>query len=196
LVETVNATHGNRYLFGGYNTDSAPFAMTRDESGRITGASANESTIGGQIYRRIDRGEDLVVNIPGDRVFQPAGGANTDQDLFYVAAQLRDVIDNNNVPPEGQETTLSNDALREQLSQIRERITTEQTYLGSVGQRLTAKQDYFKEIEITLTEKLEEAQGVEMTDLVSRLAIEENVYNSLLAINSRILSKSLVDYMS
>jgi flagellar hook-associated protein 3 FlgL len=196
LIDAVNAKHGNRYLFGGYNTDSAPFTIIRDEAGNITGASANEGTIGGQIYRRIDSGEDLVINIPGDRVFQPTGGAGGDQDLFSVIAKLRDVIDNNNVPLEGEEGTLTNDALREQLSQIREKIITEQTYLGSVGQRDFDFLEVVFLLSQTLTDQLEQAQGVEMTDLVSRLAIEENVYNSLLAINSRILSKSLVDYMS
>jgi flagellar hook-associated protein 3 FlgL len=196
LVEAVNASHGNRYLFGGHNTDSSPFTIERDESGNIVGATVNEDTIGGQIYRRIDREEDLRINIPGDRLFQPVGGAGTDQDMFYVASQLRDVIDNNNVPPEGQEATHSNNVLREQLSQIRERVVTEQTYLGSVGQRLNEKLDYYKEIEITLTDKLETAQGVDMTDLASRVAIEENIYNSLLAINSKLLSRSLVDYLT
>lgn len=196
LVETVNATHGNRYLFGGHNTNSSPFTIQRDEDGKIIGASVNEDTIGGQIYRSIDRDENVVINIPGDRLFQPVGGANTEQDMFYVASQLRDVIDNNNVPPEGQESTHSNDALREQLSQIRDRIITEQTYLGSVAQRMNDKLDYYKEVEVTLTEELEDAQGADMTDLVSRIAIEENVYNSLLAINSKLLSRSLVDYLS
>ncbi|MBU0692356.1 flagellar hook-associated protein FlgL [bacterium] len=196
LVESVNASQGDRYLFGGYNTNSAPFSIVRDEDGKITGVSVNEETIGGQIYRSIDRDENLRINIPGDRLFQPVGAANTDQDMFYVASQLRDVIDNNNVPPEGQETTHSNDALREKLSLIRDRVITEQTYLGSVGQRLNEKLDYYQEIEISLTEKLEDAQGVDMADLASRIAIEENVYNSLLAINSRLLGRSLVDYLS
>ncbi len=195
LVESVNASHGNRYLFGGHNTDSSPFAVTRDEAGNIIGATVNEDTIGGQIYRRIDRGEDLIVNIPGDRLFQPVGASNTEQDMFYVASQLRDIIADNNTPPEGQEESHSNNVLREQLSQIRERVITEQTYLGSVGQRLNEKLDYYKEAEITLTEQLEEAQGAEMTDLVSRLAIEENIYNSLLTISSTLLNRSLVDYM-
>ena len=196
LVEAVNASHGNRYLFGGYNTDSSPFTIVRNENGEIAGASVNEQTIGGKIYRSIDQGENLSINVPGDRLFQPAGAENSEQDLFYVVSQLRDVIGNNNTPPEGQETTHSNDALREHLSQIRDRVITEQTYLGSVAQRLDNKLDYYNEIEITLTEELEDAQGADMADLVSRIAIEETVYNSLLAINSRILSRSLVDYLS
>lgn len=195
LLEAVNADHGGKYLFGGHQTEYAPYTATRSESGQITSVAANQETIEGQIYRRIDRDEDLRINIPGSRVFQPTGAEGTSEDVFFVVTQLRDVIANNNQPPEGQEATLANNALRDQLDGIRDRIITEQTYLGSIGQRLDAKRDYYQEIEISLTEELEDATGAEMTDLVTRLAIEENVYNSLLAINSRVLGVSLVDYI-
>jgi len=195
MISSINGVHGDRYLFGGHQTTSAPFTITRNESGRISGLEANEETVGGRIYRRIDRNEDVHVNVSGDRLFQPIGAAGTDEDLIFVVTSLRDVIANNNTPPEGEEETLSNDVLREHLAEIRDRITTEQTYLGSVAQRLNSKLDHYREYEIALTEKLEDAEGVEMTDLVSRLAIEENVYDSLMAINSRILSRSLVDYL-
>jgi flagellar hook-associated protein 3 FlgL len=195
LLEAVNADHNGKYLFGGHQTEISPYTAVRDDAGRIIGAEANQETIGGQIYRRIDRDEDLRINIPGDRVFQPVGQENTSEDIFYVAAQLRDVIKNNNQPPEGLEDTHSNNTLRDQLQDIRDRIITEQTYLGSIGQRLDSKYDYYQEIEITLTEELEEAEGADMADLATRLALEENVYNSLLAINSRILGVSLVDYI-
>jgi flagellar hook-associated protein 3 FlgL len=195
LMEAVNADHGGKYLFGGYQTEQPPYAAVRDENGHITGATANQDTIGGQIYRRIDNNEDLRINIPGARVFQPVGQVNTSHDIFHVVTQLRDVIDNNNQPPDGQGDTSSNNELRDQLASIRDRITTEQTYLGSVGQRLDDKKSHYQEVEITLTDQLEGATGADMTDLATRLSLEENVYNSLLAINSKVLGTSLVDYL-
>ncbi|MCC6477541.1 flagellar hook-associated protein FlgL [bacterium] len=195
LMSYANASFGDRYIFGGFGTTTPPFEAVRDEDGLITSAAATTSGLGGRILRTIDRGEDVAINVNGDRLFQPQGSAGTTEDLFYVIAQLRDTIANDNTPPEGQEDTLSNDALRGQLDVIRERITQEQTYLGSLGQRLEDKLSELKELAVTWTDRLETAQGVEMTDLVSRLAVEEGVYNSLLAIQSRILNTSLIDYI-
>lgn len=195
LMELVNASDGDRYLFGGHATTSAPFTAVRDAAGRIQGASAPADSIAGRIYRRIAEGDDVQINIPGSQLFQPVGEEGTDSDLFYVIAALRDTIANNNVPPEGFEDTRSNEHLREQLDLIRNRITDQQTYLGSVGQRLEAMKGRLLEREIQLTDSLEQAAGVDMTDLVSRLAVEEGAYNALASLGSRLLRQTLVDYL-
>ncbi len=136
LMGLVNATHGDRYLFAGYSTTTSPFVATRDAVGHIQSAAANSETIAGQIYRAIGQDESVQINVSGSQLFQPVGQEGTDTDLFYVIARLRDTIANNNTPPVGSEATQSNEHLRAQLQQIRERIIDQQTSLGSVGQRL------------------------------------------------------------
>lgn len=195
LLGLANAANGNRYLFGGHNTTSGPFIAQRDADGKITGATANAETLAGRIYRRIGQDEDVQINIPGTDLFQPAGSAGADGDLFHVIAVLRNTIANNNVPPEGFEESQSNEHLRGQLALIRERVADQQSYLGSVGQRLEAGLTRLREREIQLTDSLEQAQGAELTELVSRLASEEGAYNALAAISTRLLRLSLIDYL-
>jgi flagellar hook-associated protein 3 FlgL len=195
LIELVNATHGDRYLFGGYQTTAAPFTVTRNAQGQIESVSANPDTVAGRIYRQISQNDQVQINVSGSQLFQPVGAENTDQDVFYVIAALRDTIGNNNTPPEGFEDTRSNEYLRGQLSTIRERITDQQTYLGSIGQRLDQTTARIKERELQLTDALEQAQGVDMTDLVSRLSVEQGAYNALASMASRVLQQSLVDYL-
>jgi flagellar hook-associated protein 3 FlgL len=196
LMSLVNSTCGDRYQFGGYNTTTSPYTVVRDADGHITGATVNEETIAGKIYRRVGQDEDLQINVTGDRLFQPVGSAGTTDDLFYVIAGLRDTIANNNTPPEGSEDTLSNENLREQLSAISNRITEQQTYLGAVGQRLQSNQSRLENREIQLTDTLEQAQGVDITDLVSRASLEQTTYEALASLSSSVLGQSLVDYLS
>lgn len=196
LIHLVNASNGDRYLFGGFNTTSNPYSVVRNENGMIVGATANEDTIAGKIYRSIGLNEDLQVNVTGDRLFQPVGSSGTDEDIFYVISALRDTIGNNNVPPAGYENTRANNYLREQLSTIRERITDQQTYLGSIGERLQQSKQRYSEREIELTDRLEEAQGVDMTDLVSRASLQETTYNALAGMGAKMIRQSLVDYLS
>jgi flagellar hook-associated protein 3 FlgL len=195
LAKMVNAKHGDRYLFGGFSTTNNPFTAERDANGRITGVTANQDTLAGKIYRRIGEGEDVQINIPGDKLFQPVGSAGTDQDVFAVIAQLRDTIQNNNTPPAGQEATQSTPVLRDKLAQSRERITSQQTYLGAIGQRLDQTTSRLKDRGIQLTDNLEQAQGVDMTDLVGRMTTEEGAYNALAGMASKYLNRSLVDYL-
>ncbi|MFZ5434391.1 MAG: hypothetical protein ACOZB3_11550 [Calditrichota bacterium] len=195
LLQLVNGQSGDRYLFGGHGTTAAPFTAVRDENGKIIGATANEDTIAGRIYRRIGRDEDIQINVSGSQLFQPVGETGTDSDLFYVVSTLRNTIANNNTPPEGFEETRSNNHLREQLADIRDRITEQQSYLGSIGQRLESSMARLKEREIQLTDTLEQAQGVDLTDLVSRSAVEEGAYNALAAMGTQLLQKSLIDYL-
>ena len=195
LIHLVNASDGNRYLFGGHNTTTNPYTVVRDADGRIQGATANEESIAGRIYRRIGQDEDLQINVTGDRLFQPTGSAGTDADIFYVIAALRDTIANNNTPPTGAEETQSNTHLREQLTAIRERIAEQQTYLGAVGERLQRTLSRLKEREVQLTDSLEQAQGVDMTSLVSRASLEQTTYSALASFGSQVLRQSLVDYL-
>jgi len=196
LIHLVNASNGDRYLFGGHNTTTSPYTVVRDANGRIQGATANEESIAGRIYRRIGQDEDLQVNVTGDRLFQPVGSAGTDEDIVYVIAALRNTIGNNNTAPAGFEDTQSNTYLRERLDTIRERITEQQTYLGAVGERLQRTMSRLKDREIQLTDSLEQAQGVDMTRLVSRAALEETTYSALAGMGSQMIRQSLVDYLS
>ncbi|MCB1059339.1 MAG: flagellar hook-associated protein FlgL [Calditrichaeota bacterium] len=195
LMEYANAQFGDRYLFAGHGTLQSPFEIERDENGLITNVTAASESIEGKIYRTIDEGENVAINVTGDRIFQPTGEENTASDLFYVIRNLRDTIANDNTPPDGEEETLSTHALRANLDDIRNRIVEQQTYLGSLGQRLNNKLAELSASKIDWTDRLENAQGAEMTDLVSRLAVEEGVYNALVAIQSRVLNRSLIDYL-
>jgi flagellar hook-associated protein 3 FlgL len=195
LVTLANGRNGDRYLFGGTNTTTPPYTTVRDANGHIIDASANPDTIAGKIYRQIGSGDNVQINLSGAQLFQPTGSDGTDADIFYVVGALRDTIGNNNTPPPGYEDTRSTEYLRTQLDTIRNRITEQQAYLGSVGQRLTQTMTGLKEREISLTNSLEQAQGADVTDLVSRMATEQGAYNALGAIGSQVLGQSLVDYL-
>jgi len=195
LMGLVNATDGDRYLFGGYATTNAPFTAVRDVNGQIQSVTVNGETIAGKIYRRIGQNEDVQINVSGAQLFQPVGSANSDQDLFHIVAALRNTVGNNNTPPPGEEDTLSNEHLREQLKLIRERITDQQSYLGSLGKRLDSTTAALKDQQIQLTDRLESAQGVDITALTSRLATEQGAYNALASLGTNLLRQSLVDYL-
>lgn len=195
LFNLANSRYNGKYVFGGWQTLSTPFTEIRNEAGRIISVSANEETIEGGIYRQISEDERLRINIPGNLLFQPVGSEGTDEDVFYIISELRNTIANNNTPPDGYEETLSTPYLREKLDDVRERFLNQQTYLGSLGQRLQDTTGRLQDYNVTLTDALEKAEGVDITDIATRIATEQYAYEAMLSFGSHLFSTSLVDYM-
>ena len=196
LLNLANSRYNGKYVFGGWQTLSAPFIEERNEAGQIISVSASEATIEGGIYRQVGEDERLRINIPGNLLFQPVGSEGTDEDIFYIVSELRNTIANNNTPPEGYEETRSTPYLREKLAAVRERIVNQQTYLGSLGQRLQDTTGRLQDYNVTLTNALEEAEGVDITDIATRIATEQSAYEAMLSFGAHLFSSSLVDYMS
>jgi flagellar hook-associated protein 3 FlgL len=196
LYNLANSQFNGKYVFGGWQTLSTPFAATRNSDGLLVSVSANAATIEGEIYRQVTETEQLRINIPGSLLFQPVGTEGTDDDLFYVIAELRNTIGNNNTPPEGYEETRSTPYLRDKLAAIRERFVNQQTYLGTLGLRLQDTTGRLQDYNITLTDALENAEGVDITDIATRIATEQYAYEAMLSLGANIFSKSLVDFLS
>jgi len=195
LLNLANSRYNGKYVFGGWQTMSAPFAETRNDAGRIISVSTNEETIEGGIYRQIGEDERLRINIPGNMLFQSTGSEGTDEDIFYIISELRNTIANNNTPPEGYEETRSTHYLRDKLTVVRDRFVNQQTSLGSLGQRLQDTTGRLQDYNVTLVDALEEAEGVDITDIATRIATEQYAYEAMLSFGATLFSTSLVDYM-
>ncbi|MDM2742763.1 flagellar hook-associated protein FlgL [Citrobacter sp. Cu096] len=97
LMNLANSTDGNgRYIFGGYKTESAPFAQT---DGAYSGGTTN-------VTQQVDASRTMVIGHTGDKVFasltsnavpEPAGGTQ-EKNLFKM---LDSAIDALNTPVEG-----------------------------------------------------------------------------------------------
>lgn len=83
LVDLSNIQADGKYLFGGTETGTAPYTVTR-VGGEITAVTANPKGITGTITREVERGVTLQVNMPGSEVFTK----NTN--LFTALINLRD----------------------------------------------------------------------------------------------------------
>jgi flagellar hook-associated protein 3 FlgL len=93
LVSLANTRGGRgQYLFGGQETTTSPYAVTRDASGKISAVTPNARGIDGATPVEVN--EDLVsIAVGGTSVF----GASTDTTFaFDVLIRLRDRLDQNN----------------------------------------------------------------------------------------------------
>jgi|GEM_PF-1785896 len=101
LVSIANARHEEQYIFGGYNTQSAPYEIitdpatgetiqVRDLEGLNNGVDLG-ANMDGEIYRKTSDGEDVKINVNGTDVFQ-TGDPDETGDVFKVIIDLRDAL--------------------------------------------------------------------------------------------------------
>lgn len=94
LVDLANS-RGSRgqYLFGGQETRTAAYTVTRDASGTITAVTPNARGIDGSTPAEVGEGLTVATSVGGTSVF----GSSTDTTFtFDVLIRLRDRLDQNN----------------------------------------------------------------------------------------------------
>ncbi|NCC50083.1 MAG: flagellar hook-associated protein 3 [Spartobacteria bacterium] len=196
LVEMANTKLNGRYIFAGLRTDAAPYAVTRDALGHITGVTFEGNSEIRQV--EIAKGVYTSANIPGtnmnggEAVFQ-----TQTMDLFNDMIQLRDrlLAGENLVEPEAFTADAATDTLT--VANIYHtgslvRLTTE---TGTVPAGLSADRDYFAIVisptEIQLANTLEDARNGIAIDFTDAGSGEVGIKQQSLAENERDLDQVL-----
>jgi flagellar hook-associated protein 3 FlgL len=180
LEETINignSSYGGRYIFGGYMTTAQPFIAVGSPTTSVT-----YNGDAGNIAYEIDRGINVSVNIPGSDVFEGA------QNIFQSLIDLRDDLQAGNI------SNVSSDIGK--FDAAMDQVLNQRATVGARMNRLEVSKDRISESTVRLTELLSQTEDVDMAEAILKLKSEENVYQSALAVGTRIIQPSLLDFLS
>jgi flagellar hook-associated protein 3 FlgL len=200
-VAAANRKIGDRYLFGGYKTQTAPF----DPEGRYRGDQ-------GQMMTEIAKDVFISMNVPGSEAFntQPNAVKHVNPDQFSqegrrgpASAYTQPPLENINVFDELQNLRISLltgdlDGIRstlERFDQMHGRVTAIRAKIGS---RIQGIQNIGTSIErqnltnAQLTQNLEDA---DLAKVVSDIAREEAVFRSSLQSSQKLVQPTLMDFL-
>jgi flagellar hook-associated protein 3 FlgL len=181
MVEVANTQVDGKYLFGGTNTQTKPYAAARDSStNRITAVSAT-GVISGIFYREVAAGTRLQTNVSGEAVF------NGSVPLFDLAMELRDALVSND--HEAIRNTLDR---MEELTQL---ISITRTQLGARGEQLQSLRERLVDTRLQLTELKSDKEDVDLTAAVAQLAQDELQYQAALSAATNLMRTNLVDFV-
>jgi flagellar hook-associated protein 3 FlgL len=185
MADLGNSKHMDQYLFSGTATDTAPLVA---QAGPNPYAYAGNS---GTRRTQVLSWVSLPVNIPGDKLFnfdQSAGAGTTD--LFTMVTQLRDAIQN------GDSAAISGQI--DNVDANLDNLLACDAQLGSWGARMDKAKDVLADTKTRLQEMLSDTEDIDLTKAVIDLKSQENVYQTALAISSRMLDLSLasLNYLS
>lgn len=178
ILSLANSKAGNRYIFGGTNTDTIPFAFNVGET--QVNYSGNDTPFSIQI----GRDGNIAVGSDGKDIF----GANWDDDnIFKTLIDLKTYLQSDDIP----NINGAMDNLDAHLKNIRAIVS------GIAGRtiRLDVKEKIIQDLDITYTERKSEIEDADIAEAIMKLNSKELAYQSALASSSKVMALSLVDYI-
>ena len=178
IISLANSSTGGRYIFGGTNTDTIPFAL--DAAGTTVTYSGNDTAYS------INIGKDTVIAVgqDGENVF----GENwDDSNIFKTFIDLKTSLESNDIA--GIQTAMTN--LDSHLKSVNGNISE----IAGKGIRLDVKSEIVADLEITSTERISNLEDADFAEAVIALKSKELAYQAALSSSSKIMSMSLVNYL-
>jgi flagellar hook-associated protein 3 FlgL len=191
VVQIGNSTYGDRYIFGGYNTTSSPFAI--------------DSSTGALLYN----GVDLTTAAPAQtdalkaQVIRYSTGTNVLTDVSINGVELMGTGANNLVKVISDfETALNSGADSDALGQFVDKFQTKQqdilSLLADVGgrtNRLNMMQSANSDDEANYTQALSNVADVDQAQATMDFKMAEAVYRSALEVGAQVIQPTLMDFL-
>jgi flagellar hook-associated protein 3 FlgL len=178
LLDIGNSKFKGKYVFNGQLTDKAPYTATN---------AVNEATDNGVIRFEVGAGIMLPVNITGNQAFgDPTDPLVTDA-MFKV---VDDLVTNLGA---GNYTAVSNaidsiDTRMEKLLEMRAEI-------GARTNRIEFIENRLDDISINLESLQSKTEDADMAEVITKLKMSENVYQSSLSVGAKLIQSSLIDFI-
>jgi flagellar hook-associated protein 3 FlgL len=171
IANVANTQVAGRYIFNGTKTDSAPVTIT---DGAI---SVDMNT---DVFNvEVSNGVNLKVNINATNVFG--------SELFDTLQSLEDALNSG---------TLENgDNFIDKLDGHFDVMSAERSEIGASYNRLEMIDARIQDQEIIASRILSENEDADIERVITDLTIQESIHRASLAVSSRIIQPSLIDFL-
>lgn len=216
MTMSMNATYGDKFVFGGADGGHTPFELKTEDDGTITllyrGVDVNYPDATGEldqmsreeVYTDLGFGLTMdengnVVNssafntsLPGINVVgygTQADNPDISNNIIILAGQIADELEKEDFDVEKyRELITAFDGSRGRLLDNLTTIGTRTNFLETTKSRLEDQQ-------INLTEQFDNVVNVDMAEAITEFSWAQYAYNAALKIGTNILTPSFIDFM-
>ncbi len=171
-----NTAYGSRYVFGGQRTQTVPFINAGDTFTYQGGTFLNGD---GNLTLDVGRGEEMVTNVTGDKVF-PA--------ILAVLKDLRNHVSTGEVQLTSREDLAKLDTQLGNLLNVR-------TDLGSKVQRIEQTKNRNDGLKVSFTEFVSQIEDADLPKSITELQTAQLGYQAALQATASGFKSSLLDYI-
>ena len=168
IVSLANTNVAGNYIFSGTKTDTASF----DQDGTYNGDN-NPFSI------KISKNASIEIGNDGQAVFGT---------LFTTLADLKTALSNNDVS--GIQDAMGK--LDTHMNDISGKISD----IGSKMDRMDIKKNIFQDLNLSDTDRLSNIEDADMAEAIMNVSAAQLTYQAALSSSSKVMSLSLVDYLS
>ena len=172
IVSLANTNVNGSYIFAGSKTDTVPF--DQDETGNVTYEGDNTA-----FSIKISNNASIEIGSDGQAVFGT---------LFTTLSDLKTALQNNDV-------TGIQDAMGK-LDDSMNDISAKISDIGSKTDRMDIKKNIFQDLNLTNTTRLSTIEDADMAQAIMDVSAAQLTYQAALASSSKVMSLSLVDYLT
>jgi len=177
IVSLANTEVNGRYIFAGFETDTAPFTLESDNSVTYHGDN-NAFTV------KIGKDATVKVGSDGEAVFGTSGQPD---DLFRVFNDLKTALENDDIS--------GIQACMGELDGRFDHVASKISDIGSKMVRMDMRENILQDLNITNTERLSKIEDADITQAILDLRAKEVAYQAALSSASKVLQMSLLNYM-
>ena len=185
VVDAMNTNYDGRYIFSGSKTTEPPFEVTKDANGEINGLKYNGDET--NLPREISNGVSINLLTNGNSVMN-AQGAGKDLGTFFN--ELVADLDKHD------EASIAD--LSKKLGEVdvfKNNVVNYNTRIGAIENRIDAAKDRNDSEKITLKNTLSTRQDVDIAQKYMEYQNQMLAYKSTLAMGTKIMQTTVLDYM-
>lgn len=172
LVQIANTSYGDRYIFGGTNTQEPPFVYM----GGVVLYTGDNNNLKWEISPEVE----MVVNINGNELFQLSG-----DNVFDLLINFKNDL------TAGKAGEYIND-----LDKALDHLLSQRATLGARSKRMEMSLQREEEAKINITALMSKLEDADLAESIMNFKMQEFVYQAALATAAKSIQPSLIDYLS
>lgn len=177
MVQLANTSYGGNYLFGGTETQTAPFTL---DSTQPSGVDYNGNSEVNSV--EIASGESMQTNVPGSQLFLGTGG-----NVMASLQSLVTALQSGNATSISDATTQVNDAMNY--------VSQQRVFFGSAVDQLNANQSSLQSVQVNLQSQENTLVGADLATTATNLSQAQTAQSATLAALAQIIPQSLLNYL-
>jgi flagellar hook-associated protein 3 FlgL len=185
VKETANAQYGDKYVFSGTATATAPYAQGADDTYKGDQGGLNPAVPG--VLREIGPGVTMSINSVGQEILGDGQAAGDKKLLDTLRTISQDLRSGNGAALRGTDLSQLTDNLN-QVLEVRARN-------GAATNRLQAADSRLEDIAGSVTKQLSDTEDADMAQTLIDFNSQSVAYQSALRAGANLVQASLMDFL-
>jgi flagellar hook-associated protein 3 FlgL len=176
LTNIGNSQFNGKYVFNGQVTDQPPFPDPNNPENAVTNKDEIQFVIGA--------GVKMAINKTAEQIF---GASGTQNNAFQILKSLSASLGSQN------QTGIQNSIAL--IDQRMDGLLGVRADVGAKTNRIQLAESRLKDIGINITSLQSKTEDADMAEVITKLKMDESVYQSSLSAGSKLIQPTLLDFL-